>query len=32
LYPRAGHHSRRVDEEQMAHLHDMAREVLEGTE
>ncbi len=32
LYPRAGHHSQRVDEEQMAHLHDMAREVLEGTE
>ena len=32
LYPRAGHHSQRVDEEQMRHLHDMAREVLEGTE
>lgn len=32
LYPRAGHHSQRVDEEQMAHLHAMAREVLEGTE
>jgi len=32
LYPRAGHHSQRVDEEQMAYLHDMAREVLEGTE
>ncbi|WP_241768031.1 hypothetical protein [Haloferax sp. ATB1] len=32
LYPRAGHHSQRVDEEQMAHLHEMAREVLEGTE
>lgn len=32
LYPRAGYHSQRVDEEQMAHLHEMAREVLEGTE
>ena len=32
LYPRAGHHSHRVDEEQMTHLHHMAREVLEGTE
>ena len=32
LYPCAGHHSQQVDEEQIAHLHDMAREVLEGTE
>jgi hypothetical protein len=32
LYPRAGHHSQRVDGEQMAHLHEMAREVLEGSE
>lgn len=32
LFPRAGHHSQRVDEEQMKHLHEMAREVLEGTE
>lgn len=32
LYPYAGHHSQRVDEEQMTHLHDMAREVIEGNE
>lgn len=32
LYPDPGHHSRQVDEEQMAHLHEMAREVMEGIE
>lgn len=32
LFPQAGHHSQRVDEEKISHLHEMAREVLEGAE
>lgn len=32
LYPDAGHHSRRVNEEQVAHLQEMAKEVIEGAE
>lgn len=30
LYPEAGHHSQKVDEEQIAHLHEMAKEVIES--
>lgn len=32
LYPEAGHHSERVDEEQVAHLQEMAKEVIQGGE
>jgi len=32
LYPETGHHSQKVDEEQVAHLHEMGKEVLEGIE
>lgn len=32
LYPKAGYHSRKVDDEQVAHLHEVAKEVIEGME
>lgn len=32
LYPEAGYHSRKADDEQVAHLHEVAKEVIEGLE
>lgn len=32
LYPDAGHHTNRVDDEQVAHLHEMSKEVIQGDE